>query len=142
VKKRVVRGIRWPQDFGWRVGDDYKPPVRLASQVVRYEQEVLENETGVPEFLLAEMDRLELRPRDMLWVCLTKEAARRFARRGDGEPYRVGVGDDALVLCTDDEGGYLLLFDASRLRPQFIELFERYRADSAGSVSSANSQSN
>jgi len=114
------------------VGDTYKPPVRLASQVVRYEQETLGNEMGVPEFLLAEMDRLELGPRDILWVCLTKHAARNFARWGDGAPYRVYVGHDALVLCTDDEGGYLLLLEASRLRPHFIELFERYRADSAG----------
>jgi hypothetical protein len=133
MKKRVASSIHWPQDFGWRVGDAYKPPVRLASQIVRYEQEILGNEMGVPEFLLAEMDRLELRPRDILWVCLTKDAARTFARWGDGAPYRVGVGEDALVLCTDDEGGYLLLFDASRLRPQCIELFERYRADTSKS---------
>jgi hypothetical protein len=66
MKKRAISSIYWPQDFGWRVGHAYEPPGRLASQVVRYEQEILGNEMGVPEFLLAEMDRLELRPRDLL----------------------------------------------------------------------------
>ncbi len=102
--------------------------MRLASQVVRYEQEVLGNDMGVPEFMLFEMDRLELRPRDILWVCLTKKDARNFARWGDGEPYLVYVGENAMVLCTDDEGGYLLLFDSRRLRSSVVELFEQYRA--------------
>jgi hypothetical protein len=78
------------------------------------------------------MDRVDMRPRDLLWVCLTKSAVRNFARRGDGEPYTVYVGEDALVLCTDGEGGYLLLFEAKRLGPEVIERFERYRAEEAG----------
>jgi hypothetical protein len=52
MKKRVVRTVHWPQDFGWHVGDDHKAPVRFASQVVRYEQEVLGNEMIVPESLV------------------------------------------------------------------------------------------
>lgn len=97
--------------------------------MVRYEQETLENKMGVPNFLLAEMDRVECRPRDLLWVCLTKNAARTFARSGDGQPYRVHVGNNALVLCSDDDGGYWLLFDAGRLSRETLALFEDYRTN-------------
>lgn len=132
MKKRMATGIHWPQNFAWRVGENYKAPVRFASQVIRYEQEVLGNEMGVPDFLLDEMDRADIRPHDLLWVCLTKEAALNFARQGDGEPYKVYVGKDALVLCKDGEDGYLLLFEPSRLSPAILQRFEHYRAETIG----------
>ena len=124
MKKRIATGIRWPQNFAWRVGGEYKAPVRFASQVIRYEQVVLGNEIRVPDFLLDEMDRADIGPRDLLWVCLTKRAVLNFARRGDGKPYKVDVGEDALVLCEDGEDGYLLLIEPNRLSNAILQRFE------------------
>jgi len=129
MKKRVPDSINWPLSFGWRVGEQYRPPVRLASQVILYEQQEKGNaHLAVPDFLLAELDRLEIGPHDVCWLCLTRAAARDFARWGDGAAYRVGTGDDALILCEDGDGGYLLLFDGSRLDPGALERFKRYRS--------------
>lgn len=129
MKKRTVTSICWPQNFAWRVGSDYKAPVRFASQVIKYEQEVLGNEMGVPGFLLDEMDRADIRPRDLLWACLTKRAVLNFARRRDGKPYKVYVGEDALILCEDGEDGYLLLLEPNRLSSAILQRFKRYRAE-------------
>lgn len=128
MKKRVPDGINWPLPFGWRVGDQYRPPARLASQVVRYEQEEMGNaHLDVPDFLLAELDRLEIGPYDICWLCLTRAAARDFARWGEGAPYQVGTDASAIILCEDGDDGYLVLFDAARLRPGVLDRFRRYR---------------
>jgi hypothetical protein len=87
MRKRTPAGITWPLPFGWRVRDPARAPVRLASQVIRYEQETLGNlHLDVPAFLLEELDRLEIGPCDICWLCLTHVATRDFAHRGDGTP--------------------------------------------------------
>ena len=129
MKKRVPNGINWPLPFGWRVGEQYRPPVQLASQVIRYEQEEMGNaHLEVPDFLLMELDRLKIGPGDMCWLCLTREAACDFARWGDGPPYRVETGDQAIILCEDDDSGYLVLVDSFRLQSDVLDRFKRSRS--------------
>jgi len=106
----------WNRPYGWRAGQRDIGPEEGAAAVIRYEQAV-GNALDVPEFVLEELDRQHLKARDVVWVCRTREHARRYGGPGLGQPYKEPFGPSALILATDGEPetGYLVLRDASRL---------------------------
>lgn len=118
--------IIWDRSCGWRAGERYAPPGTSAVDVVRYEQEELKNELDVPDFLLHELEQARLGADQIVWVCRTRDHARRY-----GRPYREPFGQHAIVVATDgeDERGYLVLDDAGFLDPGTVERFARYRAE-------------
>lgn len=118
----------WNRTYGWRVGPRYIDPAASAADVIRYEQGC-GNALEAPEFVLAELDRQHLKARDVVWVCRTREHARRYGGPGVGPPYREEFGPSALILATDGEPetGYLVLYDASPLDPSVVQQFALYR---------------
>src|SRR3989442_9589199 len=109
--------IYWSRPYGWRAGTRYIDPQASAVDVNRYEREEVGNELDVPDFLLEELAQKQVRARDIVWVCRTREHARRYSGRGIGQPYKEEVGSNALILTTDQEPetGYLVLSDATIL---------------------------
>lgn len=86
----------------------------------------------VPEFFLAELDRKDVRAREVIWVCRTWQHARRYGGEGRGHPYQEGFGPHALILATDGEQpetGYLVLANASVLDPEVVRQFIGYRQE-------------
>src|SRR6266568_7195387 len=121
------KSILWNRPYGWRAGARYIDPDASAAAVIRYELAECGNELDVPEFLLEELDRQQMRARDVVWVCRTREHARRYGGPGRGQPYREEFGAAALILAMDGDTGYLVLGDASALDPAVVEAFAGYR---------------
>lgn len=129
MKQRKDNSVFWQRPYGWRSGSRYIESGASAVDVIRYEQEEYGNELDVPEFLLQELSRLQIPARDIVWVCRTRNHACRYGGKGIGQPYQEDFGPNALILATDneDEKGYLILMDASKLDPSVIEQYEQFR---------------
>jgi hypothetical protein len=135
---------------GWRCEGFSAGPEEGASvgEVVKHEREVNGKDIEVSADLLAEMDERGLWAADVVWVCRSgQEAVLRYgevsfaedneeelseeafaAFKGDlGEASEVLLGPQALVLGTDDEGGYLVLMDAAGLKKETVEAFKETR---------------
>ncbi len=123
--------IYWNRPYGWRAGSRYIEPGASAVDVIRHEQEELENALDVPDFLLAELQEKQVSARDIVWVCRTWDHARRYGGAGIGQPYKEDFGYHALILATDQEAetGYLVLFDARKLNPTVIQQYAHYRRE-------------
>jgi hypothetical protein len=128
MQKRKEASIFWHLPYGWRSGTRYIESGASAVDVIRYEQEEYENDLDVPEFLMQELSRLHILARDIVWVCRTRNHARRYGGKGIGQPYKEDFGPHALILTTDneDEKGYLILIDASKLDPAVIERYKQF----------------
>src|SRR5437773_1803213 len=108
--------LHWNRSSGWRAGSRYVEPGASAAAVITHEQDELGNDLGVPPFLLEALHQIPAQ--DIVWVCRTRDHARRYGGEGRGQPYKEDVGEGALILATDHEApetGYLLLKDATRL---------------------------
>lgn len=129
MQQRKDNSIFWQRPYGWRSGSRYIESGASAVDVIRYEQEEYGNELDVPEFLMQELSRLQIPARDIVWVCRTRNHARRYGGKGIGQPYQEDFGPHALILATDneDEKGYLILIDASRIDPSVIQQYEQFR---------------
>lgn len=124
----MLKPIIWNRPYGWRAGPRYLDPALTASAVIRYEQTQLENALDVPDFVLDELDRQHVKAAEVVWVCRTREHARRYGGPGLGQPYKEPLGPSSLILATDGESemGYLVLRDASRMDPSVIQRFAHY----------------
>jgi hypothetical protein len=129
MERRTETSIYWNRPYGWRAGTRNIEPDASAADVIRFEREEYDNDLNVPDFLLDELDRQQYTAREVIWVCRTRDHARRYAGRGYGQPYKEDFGQHAVILATDheDETGYLVLFDASRLDPSVLERYAQYR---------------
>ena len=129
MQQKKEASIFWKNSYGWRSGSRYIESGASAVDVIRYEKEEYENELDVPEFLIDELSRQQVPARDIVWVCRTRNHARRYSSKGIGHPYKEDVGPQALILTTDneDETGYLILKDASRLDPSVIQRYQQFR---------------
>ena len=122
--------LYWNRAYGWRTGEAYRAPGASAADVVRYERDVLGNqEIDTPDFLLMELERTQQQASHVVWVCKTRDDARRYMRRGTGLPYREYFGSSPLILATDNEPqtGYLLLRDATLLSESVLTRYALYR---------------
>ncbi len=128
-RRRNEAAIYWNRPYGWRAGTRNIETDTSAVDVIRYEQEEYGNELDVPDFLLEELERMQVHAREIVWVCRTRQHAKRYCSPDTGEPYQEDFGSHALILATDheDETGYLVLFDASRLDPSVLERYTQYR---------------
>jgi hypothetical protein len=131
---------------GWRVEGSGPEPGASIADVVHFEVQEQGKDIAVPEELLREMDQAGLWARDIIWVCRSpQEAMVRYGSQSitsdasdhDDSPQaianyqsdinearEVAFGPTALILGTDDDGGYLVLFDASPLDPAKVEQFK------------------
>ena len=121
--------IYWNRSYGWRSGSPCIEPGATAADVIRFERNEYGNDLDAPDFLLEELDRRNYRAADTVWVCRTLHDARRYSGSSIGQPYREEFGADALILATDheQETGYLILRDGSRLDPAILEHYTQYR---------------
>ena len=121
--------LYWQRPYGWRAGTRYIEPGVSAGDVIRYEQEELGNELDVPDFLIQELQQKQVSAREIVWVCRTRQHARRYSGQGIGQPYKEDICPNALILAADSEPetGYLVITDASRLDPVIIKRFAEYR---------------
>ncbi len=126
--------IRWNRSYGWRSGAPYVEQDATAADVIRFERGEHGNALDVPDFLLDELDRQHYKARDVRWVCRTRQHAQRYGGSGIGQPYREKFGPNAVVLAMDheEETGYLVLFDASRLDPAILKQYVQYRQGQPG----------
>jgi hypothetical protein len=125
------KSIYWQRPFGWRTGTHYTPPNANAVDVIRYEQKVLGNELDIPDFLLDELQQKQIRASDIIWLCRTRNHARRYNGECRGQPYKEDLGPNALILATDHEPeiGYLVLKDTSQLNPKVIQQYALFRLE-------------
>src|SRR6266852_6484529 len=93
--------VSWKRLYGWRAGTRYMEPGASVVDVIRYEREELGNDLDVPDFLLEELTRKQVNAKDIVWVCRTREHARRYSGRGIGQPYKEDLGSNALILTRD-----------------------------------------
>jgi len=121
--------VFWQRPYGWRAGTRFVPPQASAVDVIRFEQEEYGNDLAIPAFLVQELAQKEVPARDIVWVCQTRDHARRYSGRGRGQPYKEDIGSKGLILATDNEPetGYLVLKDATVLRPSVVEQYVQYR---------------
>ncbi len=70
----------WHLSYGWRTGCRYIPPDASAADVVRYEQEELNNTLDVPEFVLTVLE--DVQAKDVVWVCRTRDHAEALRWKG------------------------------------------------------------
>src|SRR6266516_2026430 len=117
MERRAETAIYWNHPYGWRAGSRNIESGASAADVVRYEREEYENDLDTPEFLLEELDKKGYRAQDVVWVCRTRQHAKRYSSQDTGQPYQEDFGRNALILATDheDETGYLILSNPSRL---------------------------
>ena len=133
--------------LGWRVEGAGPEPGALIRDVLQVENEERGKDIDVPEELLAAMDAAGLWAGDIIWVCRSaQEAVLRYGEMGADDPdyivneetiagfngnveeaRAVEFGPSALVLGTDDDGGYLVLWDASKLDRAMVEGFKARR---------------
>src|SRR6266700_3064480 len=90
--------IYWNRPYGWRAGSRNIEPDASAVDVIRHEQKELGNTLDVPDFLLAELQEKQVRSRDIVWVCRTRDHARRYGGAGIGQPYKEDFCSQALIL--------------------------------------------
>ncbi len=129
MERSKETSIYWQRPYGWRAGSRNIEPDASAVDVIRYEQEAYCNDLDVPDFLLEELTHKQVSAREVVWVCRTRQHAKRYSSQDTGQPYQEDFGRNALILVTDHEAetGYLLLSDASRLDPVVLEQYARYR---------------
>lgn len=129
MERRSETSVYWNRSYGWRAGTRYIEAGASAVDVIRYEQEALGNSLDVPDFLLEELAQKQVGAKELVWVCRTRDHARRYSGRGIGQPYQEAFGPHSLILATDTESetGYLVLSDASRLDPAVLERYTHYR---------------
>lgn len=137
--ERERRTTYWNRPYGWRAGERYVAPGASAIDVIQYETEELGNTLDIPDFLLTELVQKQVSAHDIVWVCETRDHARRYSGKGIGQPYKEDVDQDALILATDEEPetGYLVLTHASRLDPLVVERYVDYRRRQQGDRSSS-----
>jgi hypothetical protein len=87
MKRLKEKSIYWQRPFGWRTGTRYIPPYASAVDVIRYEQEELGNELDIPDFLLDELQQIQMRASDIIWLCRTRDHARRYNSGCQGRTY-------------------------------------------------------
>jgi len=133
---------------GWRCeGFGSGPePGATVGDVVRHEREELGKDIFLPQDLIRAMDEARLWAGDVVWVCASPQEV--VLRYGEGsitgdardhdtrmagaasfagdtsEATEVVFGPTALILGTDDDGGWLVLHDASLLEPGIVERFK------------------
>jgi hypothetical protein len=131
MKQGKDTAVYWNRPYGWRAGSRNIEPGASAVDVIRFEQEELGNTLDVPVFLLAELQEKQVKAREIVWVCRTRDHARRYGGAGIGQPYKEDFGSHALILTTDNETetGYLVLFDARLLSPTVIQQYTHYRRE-------------
>jgi hypothetical protein len=129
MERMKETSIYWQRPYGWRAGSRNIEPSASAVDVIRYEQEEYENDLDIPDFLLEELTHKQVSASEVVWVCRTRQHAKRYSSQDIGQPYREDFSPHALILATDHEAetGYLVLFDASRLDPVVLEQYARYR---------------
>jgi len=89
----------------WRAETGYRhDPETTIADVVRYEQDELMNNLGVPNSVLEELGAVPAQNDNVVWVTKRKVDAERY---GMPAPFKVRPG--ARILAYDGEGGYLLL---------------------------------
>jgi len=128
MERSKYTSIYWQRPYGWRAGSRNIEPGASAVDVIRYEQEEYGNDLDVPDFLLEELTRKKVSAGEVVWVCRTRQHAKRYSSQDTGQPYQEDFGRNALILAADheDEKGYLILSDASRLDPAVVEQYTRY----------------
>ncbi len=131
MKQEKDTAVYWNRPFGWRAGSRNIEPGTSVVDVIRHEQEEEGNTLDVPDFLLAELQDKQVSARDIVWVCRTRDHARRYGGAGIGQPYKEDFGSHALILATDHETetGYLVLFDARMLSPAVMQRLAHYRRE-------------
>src|SRR6266496_488194 len=129
MERSKETSIYWQHPYGWRAGSRTIEPGASAVDVIRYEQEAYGNDLDVPNFLLEELTHKQVSAREVVWVCRTRQHAKRYCGKNSGQPYQEDFSTHALILATDHEveTGYLILSDASRLDPAVLEQYARYR---------------
>jgi hypothetical protein len=130
MKQGKDSAVYWNRPYGWRAGSRNIEPGASAVDVIRHEQGE-GNTLDVPDFLLTELQEKQVSARDIVWVCLTRDHARRYGGAGIGQPYKEDFGSNALILTTDNETetGYLVLFDARLLSPTVMQQYAHYRRE-------------
>jgi hypothetical protein len=130
MKQGKDTAVYWSRPYGWRAGSRNIEPGASAVDVIRHEQEE-GNTLDVPDFLLAELQEKQVSARDIVWVCRTRDHARRYGGVDIGQPYKEDFVSYALILTTDTETetGYLVLFDARLLSPTVIQQYAHYRRE-------------
>jgi hypothetical protein len=86
MKQGKDTALYWNRPYGWRAGSRNIEPGASAVDVIRYEQEELGNTLDVPDFLLDELHEKQVSARDIVWVCRTRDHARRYGGAGIGLP--------------------------------------------------------
>lgn len=131
MKQGKDTALYWNRPYGWRAGSRYIEPGASAIDVIRHEREDEGNTLDVPDFLLAELHEKQVSARDIVWVCRTRDHARRYGGAGIDHPYKEDFGSNALILTTDTETetGYLVLFDARLLSPTVMQQYAHYRRE-------------
>lgn len=79
------------------------------ADIIRYEQDVLGNQLGVDNKKLRWLSRLSYK--SAVWVCKSKEDAQRYLAedQNDDEIILWDVGENPLIVCQDQEGGFLVV---------------------------------
>ena len=98
MERRTETSIHWNNPYGWRAGTRNIEPDATAADVIQFEREEYDNDLDVPDFLLDELDRQQYTARDVIWVCRTRQHARRYSGSGTGQPYKEAFGPHALIL--------------------------------------------
>ena len=75
-----------------------------AGDVIRYEQDELNNHLGVSPDEVTYLDRFSAN--NIIWVGRTKNSVSRY-----GHPEIVSLGKNARIVANDGEDGYLVLFE-------------------------------
>src|SRR5438046_3621134 len=97
VRNQREEPLYWQKPYGWRAGTRFIEKGASAADVIRHEQEELGNSLDVPAFFLTELDRQELKAADVLWVCKTRQHARRYSGNGNGQPYKEELEPQSLI---------------------------------------------
>jgi hypothetical protein len=133
----------------WRCGGAGAENDTSVGDLIRFEAADHGNEIPIAGELLLDMDRAGLWAIDVVWVCASpQEAVLRYGSesitddaadydpsplsisnfQGDlSEADEIMLGPSALILGIDDDGGYLVLYDASQLDPKLVEQFKASR---------------
>jgi len=89
----------------YRVGE-WSGGSYTASEIVEYEIRELGNSLNIEPSTVNVLARHKVAGKDLLWVCLTREAVARYARYG--EVIELEIPNDSMIIGWDDDGGYLV----------------------------------
>lgn len=92
---------------GNSIGDG-PPTGKSAADIIRFEMEELENDQHVDPKLIPLLEKYPAS--SLVWVGKTKRDVRQYG----GEAYPVDLGSNPIVIGYDDDGGYLVLKEASK----------------------------